>query len=254
MKIGLCCPAVDADVVKQKGGEYTEVNATEILQMNEKEFAAFLSRVQAGKVVPLCANCLVPGDLPLTGPDVDFDKVRAHAEAVFARLAKIGVKTAVFGSGKAKQVPDGFPMERAWEQLYRVAEIFADEAEKYGQTVVIEGLRRCEVNIVNTIEDVAYYVHRVDRPNVKMLADFFHIAQNGEDFSVIKKYAKEFAHFHIATPDTREMPKAKDADFVKKCMDALREIGYEGTLSYEGAHDDKYTGAEETLALIRSFL
>lgn len=222
--------------------------------MSDREFAAFLARVKAGKVVPLCANCLVPGDLRLTGPEVDFDKIRAHAAAVFARLAEIGVKTVVFGSGKAKEVPDGFPMERAWEQLYRVAEIFADEAEKHGQTVVIEGLRKCEVNIVNTIEDVAGYVHHVNRPNVKMLADFFHMAQNGEDFAVIRKYGKDFAHFHIATPDKREMPTAEYADFVGKCMNALKEIGYEGTISYEGAHDGKYTGAEETLALIRSFL
>ncbi len=93
----------------------------------------------------------------------------------------------MFGSSTAKAVPKDFSAEKAWEQLFEAGGIFSDVAKKHGQTVVVEGLNRSEVNTVNTLSDIYYYIKSVDRENFRMLADFYHIYKNGESISDVKK-------------------------------------------------------------------
>lgn len=250
MKIGICSSSFSrvADF-RRMGWEFAEVHAGALAKRGEAEYRAL---ADMGQTDLLCANCLIPGDLRLTGADVDFDRIRAYSEGVFARLDGIGVRTVVFGSGQAKQVPEGFPRETAWEQLYRVAELFSDEAAKYGQTVVIEALNDTEVNIVNTVEEAADYVRHVNRPNVRLLADFYHMYRNGEDLSVIRKYAPLFRHFHIAAPADRGVLTENDRGYIRQCFSVLKEIGYEGTVSFEGFMDPELTGVEEMLRILKS--
>jgi sugar phosphate isomerase/epimerase len=126
-------------------------------------------------------------------------------------------------------------MEEAWEQLFRLGHILADEAEKHGQTVVVEPLSYTEVNIVNTVEDAAYYAETVHRDSFKILVDFYHFSNNGEDLASLKKHAKLLAHAHFASKVTRTPPRSEeDWAFFTECVRALKEIGYTGGLSFEG--------------------
>ncbi len=223
--------------VRKYGVDYSELNATEIYNMSENAFASLKERIKKGEIVPYSAICLVPKNIRLTGPDVNYDTVKEYAEKCFGKLSELGIKLLVFGSSGAKHVPDGFPMEKAWEQLFEVGRIFSDTAKKYGQRVAVEGLRRAECNIVNTLEDVYYYVKNVNRDNFLMLADFYHMHENGEDISDVKKYKDYLIHFHIAGYIKRAVPTSEEADFVKECITALKEMGYDGTFSFEGAYD-----------------
>lgn len=47
-----------------------------------------------------------------------------------------------------------------------------DVAAKYGITVVVEPLQTKETNLINTVAEGIEIVKKVDRPNVKCLADF----------------------------------------------------------------------------------
>ncbi len=58
------------------------------------------------------ANSLVPGDLKIVGPVVDFERLRKYIGNVTARAQRVGMKTLVFGSGGARNVPDGFDRAR----------------------------------------------------------------------------------------------------------------------------------------------
>lgn len=233
MKFGLCT----IEDARRFGAEFSELNAQAIYGMSEEEFASLKERVKNGELLPYAANCLVPGSLRLTGPDVDYGKIREYTEKCFARLAEIGIKVIVFGSSAAKAVPEGFSMEKAWEQLFEVGRIFSDVAKKHGQTVVVEGLNRSEVNIVNTLSDVYYYVKSVDRENFRMLADFYHIYKNGESVSDVKKYKDLLVHCHIAGFLKRSVPVKEEQGFIKECISALKDMGYEGAVSFEGGFD-----------------
>lgn len=233
MKFGLCT----AEDARKFGADFSELNAQAIYGMSEEELSSVKERVKNGKLLPYAANCLVPGSLRLTGPDVDYGKIREYTEKCFERLAELGINMIVFGSSAAKAVPEGFSMEKAWEQLFEAGRIFSDVAKKHGQTVAVEGLNRHEVNIVNTLSDVYYYVKGVDRENFRMLADFYHIYKNGESISDVKKYKALLAHCHIAGFLKRAVPVKEEAGFIKDCISALKDMGYDGTVSFEGVFD-----------------
>lgn len=247
MKFGLC----RMEDARKFNADYAELNAAAVYKMTEEEFSALKEKVKKGELTPYAVNGLVPGDVRLTGPEVDFAKIREYAEKCFGRLCELGIKLLVFGSSAPKNVPEGFPMEKAWEQLFEVGKIFSDVAEKYGQTIAVEGLRRQECNIINTLEEVYYYVEKVNRKNFLMLCDFYHVSQNGENVSDVKKYKGYLVHCHIAGYLERAVPTEKELPFIKECITALKEMGYEGGVSFEGTCDTK--NAAQLTEMFNSF-
>ena len=69
--------------------------------------------------------------------------------------------------------------------------------------------------------------------NIKLLADFYHLAVNGDDVeSVIESHAKDFGHIQIAdnpgrgAPGTGELP-------LGEWIARSRELGYDGYIGLE---------------------
>ena len=164
-----------------------------------------------------------------------FDAIENYCNELFDRLAELGVKMLVFGSGKSREVPDGFPMDPAWEQLYEVGHIFATKAKTYGQTIAVEPLAYGEVNIINTVEDGVAYAKTVNQENFKVLVDFYHFDSNGEPFSSLEKNRDWIVHTHFATSKNRTMPKSEEEwAFFTQCLTHLKRMDYTGSLSFEG--------------------
>ena len=114
MKIGIC--TTDPATIKSADGsglDFVEISNWTVAKMDD---AAFGDMLTLKNTLPegffYACNGLVPPDLRLTGPNVDYEKIRDFAEKSFARLAKLGVKMIVFGSSKAKEVPEGFDLDR----------------------------------------------------------------------------------------------------------------------------------------------
>lgn len=224
------CPA-EADYIELPGAALRTLSPDAARQLR--------AGIDEGIVKTYSCNSLIGADMRLTGPDVDFAAIRSYCDELFYRLSEYGITLPVFGSGKAKHVPDGFPMERAWEQLFTLGDIMADAAEQYGQTVAVEPLSYREVNIVNTVEDGAYYVRSVNRDNFKLLVDFYHFNNNGEDFSSINRHKQLLVHTHFAAPITRALPKSEqDWALVTEWLTQLKRIGYTGGISFEGSGAD----------------
>lgn len=233
MRFGSCLDFARAAEAGKYGIDYCELNATKVAGLNDEEFADLCRRVDAGEIVTYSCNGLLPGDLRVTG-EVNRDEVRAYIERLFARLSRLGIRMIVFGSGKAKQVPDGFPRDEAWRQLLDFGHLLANEAEKYGQTVVVEPLNPAEVNIIDSLEEGVRYVREVARENFRLHADFYHMARNGERLSLLDSCADVLAHVHFAGPYARAIPTDDEYPFLFACLDRLRDLGYTGNISFEG--------------------
>ncbi len=235
MKIGFCsCDVKQMELLLSLGYDFVEVNNGYIYSLPEEDLSHFekFSTDHPGFIYS--CNCLIPGDLRLTGPDVDFDKIRSFCEGSFYRLARLGVKMLVFGSSKAKEVPDGFPREKAMEQLVDCVRLFSEIADRQGMRVCIEPLRRAECNIINTAQEAHELAILANRPNVGSHVDFYHMMQNGEKLSCLKDIAKDIIHIHIASPVERAMPTYDDGADYGFFFNMLREGGYDGTVALEG--------------------
>jgi hydroxypyruvate isomerase len=69
--------------------------------------------------------------------------------------------------------------------------------------------------------------------NVKLLADFYHLAVNGDDVeSVVEQHAAEFGHIQIADSPGRGAPGTGDLP-LDAWIARSRELGYEGYIGLE---------------------
>ena len=120
--------------------------------------------------------------------------------------------------------------EFAWgADVHRQA---ADLAAERGLQLSIEPLNRFECYFLNTVEDAAAYVRRVDRSNFGLLYDSFHANIEEKDpIGCIGASIREINHVHISEND-RGTPGKGHIDW-PATFQALKASGYDGWLTIE---------------------
>ena len=236
MNIGVCGAPSLAAAAARAGFDYFEWSVQTFLQPLA-EASAFEQARAAVKAAPLpcpVCNCFLPGELKVTGPAVDNAALDAYAATACARAATAGVDTIVFGSGAARQVPEGFDRAEAERQIVAFLKRLGPVARRHGVVIAIEPLRTAECNILNTVAECARLTRRVDDPAIRLLVDGYHWASNAEAEADIVAAAPLFRHMHVATRANRRAPGAEPCEAVPRFLRTVRQIGYAGRLSFEG--------------------
>ena len=260
MKIGVCgfitgknVDGAEFDLLGEAqriGFDYIEPPLATVAGLSEADYAALRGRIRDGGLPCEACNVFFPGTLRLTGPQVDMDKTRAYLEPALARAAGLGVRVVVFGSAGARNVPAGFPMERAFVQMVEMLRVAGDVAQAHGITIVIEPLNRAESNIVQTASEGYTLAKLTDHPQVKLLVDYFHMAKDGEDCGIIRTARDWVQHAHFADPDGRAYPVEHKAAF-PEFFCALKAVGYTGRVSLEAGYQDFAAEAPRALQIMR---
>lgn len=252
MRFGVCAGLEAAGVFRDAGYRFLELNVQRDL-MPDAPAGAFepqAERIRSSELPCEAANCFLPADCRLTGPDVDEAGLRRYAATALERAATVGIRTVVFGSGGARRIPDGFSRERAGAQLRSFGAWLGERAGEQGVTVVVEPLNRLECNVLNTLAESAAYVRAVGSPNLQLLADAFHWSREAESADAVVQAGPLLRHVHIATYSARRAPGAEPCDF-EPFFAALREGGYDGRVSIEGRWEDPRREAAAALDAMR---
>lgn len=234
MKIGICIDPLVTFSWPSRPFDFIEANTQSLFvpESADTDFDAKVSELGSRRHDILASNCFLPGDLKVSGPSIDRDRLARYADTAFRRAAFTGAKNIVFGSGGARQIPDGWSHALAFEQFIDALKTCAPLAQKHGVTLLVEPLNRAECNLVNTVMEGAVAVARANHPNIRLLVDFFHMLRNGESPDDIIKVGPWIAHAHIAEKEDRTAPGVKGDDF-RPFLAALKYAGYTGTLSVE---------------------
>ncbi|HUU97865.1 MAG TPA: TIM barrel protein, partial [Phycisphaerae bacterium] len=100
------------------GFDYIEpAVATLLPDKPDQDFALAASTMAGAKLKAEAFNCFIPGNLKITGPAANLDSLKQYVAVALPRAAKLGAAVVVFGSGAARRVPDGFPMDKAMDQI-----------------------------------------------------------------------------------------------------------------------------------------
>lgn len=234
MKFGMCAdPRLCADVAAAGFG-YLEAALTAVAAMSEEVFEQAAGALAQSGLQAEALNVMLPGTFRLTGPDADLSPIRNYLELGLARAEKLGAKVQVFGSGAARRNPEGWPKEKAMDQLVEYLALAAPIAARHGIALAIEPLNPGECNLINTVSDGLALAKRVSLPNVGVLADWFHMAIQDEGVGGILAAGPMLLHCHIANPEGRRFPLPDDGADFTGFFDALRKIDYTGRVSVEG--------------------
>jgi sugar phosphate isomerase/epimerase len=253
---GICTAPPGTELARALSGAgcdyYEPAVASAIMAEGRDDFDASLARWGEGGLRPASANVFLPGDLKVVGPDVEPAAVQAYMDEALQRAKILGVKRIVFGSGKSREIPEGFPRQEAELQLRQAARWASDAAEHAGDGAVIclEHLRRAETNIMNSLAEAGRTAADVDRANVGLVVDIYHLLEEDEDFGVVREVADKVAHVHVCGPD-RHPPAASDEANLTKLFGLLAGIGYQGRVSIEASFSDLAAQAPAALAVVR---
>jgi sugar phosphate isomerase/epimerase len=234
MRFGICAKVQRAGELRSAGADFVEENIQAFLQglISDSEWQGM--EIARGSALPiLAANSLVPGDLKIVGPTVDFEKLRGYISKVAARAQKVGMKILVFGSAGARNVPDGFDRERAPVQIVAFCKMAAEICDRAGITLVAEPLNRGESNIINTVTEAMTYVKSVNHRSFQCLVDSFHFWLENEPLEDLEHAMPWIRHVHVADKDGRVPPGESGTADYRPFFRVLKRAKYQGAISVE---------------------
>lgn len=201
---------------------------------SEAEFAANRAKAAAAALrVRGCNSFMRDPSLICVGPKADHARVLGYAETAFARLRQLGGDYIVFGSNSARRIPDGWSKAQADEQFIALLKAMAPLALRHGITVGVEMQQRKECNYLNFIDEVVRVVEPVSHPNIRVLADLFHMRVMGDTPAQLEAAMPWVGVVELAEREQRTLPGVAGDDF-RPYFTALARGGYRGLVDIEG--------------------
>lgn len=191
--------------------------------------------------------------LYLTHPD---PAIRSRCVETFKGLCAVASELgAMVNVGRARGfIPTDEPREVAEARFQEGMREIADYAAGLGVTLILEPVNRYEINFVNSVAEGAAAIRRLERPNVRLMPDVFHM--NIEDASIegsFRELRDLVAYVHFADSN-RWAPGQGHLDFAS-IVATLREIGYDGWVTAEILpYPDPDTAAAQAIRYLRTLI
>ena len=253
MRLGICTKVERAAELRDTGADFVEENVQTLLQglIDDAQWGG-MKRVGGSALPVLAANSLVPGDLKIVGDSVNFDQLQKYIGNVVSRAKRVGMKILVFGSGVARNVPDGFDRKRAQAQIVSFCKMAAGSCASAGITLVAEPLNRGECNIINSVTEAMEYVKAVDHPSFQCLVDSYHFWVENEPLENLAAAMPWIRHVHLADKEGRVAPGESGTADYRPFFRLLKRANYQGAICVEAlGFDDFQTVGTRVVSFIR---
>lgn len=235
MNIGWCLPIGRESSLTQTGLNFLEPPLSSLDLLAPGILADAKDRAR-GCPVPIQAfGSLFPAGLKVVGPSVDRGRVQSYLKAIAELVDATDAKIVVFGDGAARSIPLEFDRGKAEEQLLDCFSWAADSLKGTSAVLAVEPLNRKRSNIINSLAEAVSWVKLLDRPNVGIVADIFHMDEEKEPFSAIRPCIASIVHVHLADTHRRN-PGTGHYDYAS-FFENLKEGGYNGLFSIECGAD-----------------
>ena len=264
MRVGYCLNMVatqpdrtgieQIEIIAKAGYDYVELPLAQMSELDNRQFAAVVDRVKHSGLRCEACNNFLPATLRITGEAADHSTALDYGKRIGERLEMLGTELVVMGSSGAKNLPEGFSYCWGFVQIVDFARAAADLLKPYGVRIAIEPLNRLESNIILNAAEGLALVKAIDRENLHLLVDYYHLALERENPAVLCKAGKEIIHLHIADPKERVVPTPERAEQYLPFIKALKEIGYDERISVEAYSNDFERDAPLALQTMRNLL
>lgn len=251
MKFGCCTLSDNIGIVEKAGYDYVELPVNSVKPgKEEKEFLQLRKQIEKFRIKAEVFNCFIPAHLKIVGPSVDLTRIYNYVRIALERVAILGGKIVVFGSGDARQIPQGFSRKNALRQLENFLKMVSDEAQKNSLLIAIEPLRMEETNIIHQAKEAYELSLKTNQEPIRILADFYHMNEENEPLGNLIKVKDRLIHIHVA--DTgRKHPGSGEYDY-SSFFKFLKEAQYNARISCECKWNNFTQEIGKALSFLRS--
>jgi hydroxypyruvate isomerase len=223
---------------------------------DRRETDAFIKAVDDGGVsltgLNFFAGDMSAGDRGILSSTSRQKEFEENVEEVRYIAEKTGCR--VFNALYGNRLPTETPESQDDTALTRLAQL-ATFTNETGSVIVLEPLSAMETYPLITARQAMDVIERIRvtgaTTNVKLLADFYHLAVNGDDVShVISAYADEIGHVQIADAPGRNEPGTGELPILR-WFDELERVGYDGLIGLEYRPSTSSTDCFEWISVAR---
>lgn len=255
MRFGICMPMDRSAKLRAAGWDYLEALVHQLIQGTTPDAQWNGGAEAAASALPIpAANQLLPASMKVTGPDFDLDRLGQYMRVVTRRAAKIGIKTLVFGSGVARNVPGGFDRNEARRQILDFVRMSAALCAEHDLVLVAEPLNRGECNIINSLSEAIEYVREVNHPHFQCLLDSYHFWLEDEPLESLADAMPWIHHVHVADKLGRSAPGETGASDYQPMFSTLKNGGYKGPITVETIDPQRIDSIPEGAKRVLEFL
>jgi len=216
--------------ILQAGYDYPDFPLTGLWSADERQLSELFALLEGRKCVTACN--FFPKSVRLIGSEMKPERIKAYLEDVLPILGRLGCDSIVLGSAGARNIPSGMEKAQADEAFACVLDRYVLPACAGKVTVLLEPLNHAECNYLNTLKEGMAFVRALDNPSFLLMADLYHMCENGEDVDDLRSALPLIHHVHLAEKG-RRLPERAFSDYLEKGIGILKKSGYQGTISYE---------------------
>jgi len=163
-------------------------------------------------------------------------KVRDNAMDYMKQIAdfagELDCPTMIAGATAVSKTAPLAPREQEHEWAIENLRTAADYAAQRNVSLCLECWNRYETYWLNRLDQGLEMVNEIDKPNVGLMGDLFHMNIDDADMAqAIRNAGSKLIHIHFADSN-RAAPSKGHLDFVP-VMQALKDIGYKGYITFE---------------------
>ena len=242
-------PIENYPTIIEAGFDFVEIGLGKAAQMSEEDFDQAARGIEASQTQVVSCNWFLPPELKVTGPEVSDQASQDFLDLALPRAARLGAKAIVFGSPASRSVPDGFSHEEARDQMKAFCTRVADSiaAKQLDIRLAIEHVNYTETNFVRTLADAIHLAREIERPEIGVAIDFYHLEMEKESLEVILDAEGLACAVQLADPSNRSFPQeGSEIPRLEDFFSKLRAINYDAGVSVEA------TPGEDLLATCRS--
>jgi sugar phosphate isomerase/epimerase len=209
-------------------------SAIELAAVPELDVRAARERVDA-RGLTVSSMCWIGLGYPERDCAHESERIRRKAgeylRTCLDQAHALGARTLVLVPTFRTQ-PDPAGRDAELDRAAQTISATLDAVAPDGVVIALEALNRYETHLLRTLADADELRRLIDSPNVRLMADVFHM--NIEEDSIaasLRAHAEHIGHVHLADSQRRE-PGSGHLDFVA-VFQAITDNEYSGALAME---------------------
>jgi D-psicose/D-tagatose/L-ribulose 3-epimerase len=160
-----------------------------------------------------------------------LDRIKAYAD----QGAYLGARNVLLVVGEYYWDCEVFPAQAIWDLAKEMVTEAGEYAQSKGLEVVLE-LEPFDQALLKDVDELARFVREIDHPAVRANADISHLHLSNASFDDVQKLKGLIGHIHLSDCDGKvhgDLPAGRGVTPIKEYLAAIRDTGYDGTVSIE---------------------